>query len=208
MSTVFQVWPSKDGPITTEQFLAELEPIFWKRCAENGVDTRPKLEMHLCDRKSEARVSFLGQTHFQWHDSKYVSLSIKGLSGATQISLRENDHDDVEYWRTTAISNRPRGIKVHELEACLKPGFHWSFRRSAGQSGTVNILYGLAAGCLASLSGGYVFSCDGAWDYNRLPMNGTQLLDEYMRPWKVIDTKLRDWSERCSTSMREELAEL
>jgi len=132
MSTVFEVWPSLDAPITAEQFLDELQAVFLERCVENGVETKPILEMSLNEYKTKKRVPFVGQSQMEWHDSKYLWLSIAGLAGGTDISWCENDDFDKEYWRSDVISDRPKGIAVHDLEACLGPGFHWSFRRSMG----------------------------------------------------------------------------
>ena len=205
MSTTFSVFPSFDKPPTVGAFLASCEQTFHNRCQEVGVLERPKLTLDRIQKNGNERIPFSPSDLMEWSPQVYAWLEIEGVQGGTDIYYRENDSFTVDWWRG-AISDRPNNIKAHILEDCLDPGFHWKFRRSAGQSGAVNILYGLAAGCLGEISSGAVFSDDGAWVHSRLPMLGTQLVDEYMRPWAINDVKFSGWANRCITALKTELS--
>ena len=195
MSTSFSVFPSNKKAPVVGDFLALTEDVFHQRCQEAGVEERPKLSLFLNHKDKESRTSFTTSDFMEWSTHEYAWLSIDGVEGGTSIYYRENNELDVLCWRD-AIGSRPKNLRAHDLENCLIPGFHWRLRRSAGQSGSINILYGLAAGCLADVTSGAAYSDDGAWDHDHLPMLGTQLLDEYMRPWKTTNPAFSNWAQR------------
>ena len=205
MSTTFSVFPSLEKPPTVGAFLASCEQAFHNRCQEVGILERPKLMLTRVQKNESGRIPFSSSDLMEWSSQGFAFLEIEGVQGGTDIYYRDNDNFTVDWWRE-AISRRPNNIKAHVLEDCLNPGYHWRFRRSAGQSGAVNILYGLAAGCLGEMSSGAVYSDDGAWVHSRLPMLGTQLVDEYMKPWAIKDVKFSGWANRCISALKTELS--
>ncbi len=205
MSTTFSVFPSLEKPPKVGAFLTLCEQAFYKMCQEVGIHERPKLTLVRIKKNESERIPFLPSDRMEWSSHVYAWLEIEGIQGGTNIYYRENESIDIDWWRD-AISDRPKNIKAHILEDCLKPGFHWTFRRSAGQSGAVNILYGLAAGCLAEMSSGAVHSDNGAWVISRLPILGAQLIDEFMRPWAINDVEFSDWANRCILHLKNDLS--
>ena len=92
------------------------------------------------------------------------------------------------------------------MQKCISVGHHWNFRRSAGQSGAINILYGILSGSLAILTEGVVFSDDSAWDYNKMPIEGERFLENYFRPAKETDPETRRKAIDSIKWAKEELA--
>jgi len=89
---------------------------------------------------------------------------------------------DKQYWEEDILPmDRCKLIKP-KIEACLSQKYCWNFRRSAGQSGAINILYGILSGSIATITEGIVFSDDCAWDYDRMPIQGNEFLKTYYRP--------------------------
>lgn len=147
-------------------------------------------------------------SEFRWSDSCYLWVGIDGLAGGTDGYYLQNDELDYQYWREDIIPlDRCAPIR-DELETALQIGHHWNFRRSVGQPGVVNILYGLLAGSIGNLTGDFIFSDDGAWDYQRMPIRASDFLTSYFRPNKETDTEIRRWAIRSIDCARKELAHL
>jgi hypothetical protein len=72
----------------------------------------------------------------------------------------------------------------------------------------INLGYGYLAGALAELTDGFIYSMDGAWDYDRFPCRADEFYAVYFRPDKALEPNKKEWAERCIEFMREEIAEL
>ena len=142
--------------------------------------TLPGISFKLLRREGDASVPFSEDAPFQWEDSLYLWVTVNDLCGGTDGYFMMNDDVDREYWQEDIIPlDRCKPIRKLLVDG-LDVGYHWSFRRSAGQPGCINILYGLLAGSVAKLTGGVVFSDDCAWDFGRMPLIGDEFLRQYM----------------------------
>lgn len=156
-----------------------------------SIDIRKKPSLSFClqNKEDDKELSIELDDPFKWDDDEYLWIKIEKVPGGTDGYFWKNDDLDYEYWRDDIIPmDKCKDIRDH-LKKCLLPGYHWSFRRSAGQPGCINILYGIVSGCLATLTNGIVYSDDGAWDYQRMLISGKDFLYTYFDPQKETNTE-------------------
>jgi len=95
---------------------------------------------------------------------------------------------DREIWKNEIETN----IKARELRDIINKsiniGYYWSFRKSIGQPGIINLAYGLIAASLAEITGGFVYSDDGAWDYSYFPALPEDFFRWYFKPEQLSPT--------------------
>lgn len=206
MSTTFEVWPRSSQIPKTGLVLDRVQEVFAVRCYEMGIKNVPEVCGHLHARFDNAILEepMDATDDFSWHSDNYLWLFLKDHPGGTDVNFRENNDLDIECWNSDVIPKHNNAWTIPALQDCLKPGYHWSFRRSAGQPGVINVLYALAAGCLAELVEGAVYSSDNAWDYDKLPMTGIQALEELMRP--RTSGEFSQWASRSEEDMRRTLS--
>ena len=207
MSTAFQIYPHSNTLPTFKQVADNAAAEFKIYLEEIDVQTSPVLVFNIKCIDTHLPRRFDYDEPFQWGEHEYLWIQIEGIAGGTDVEF-SHIH---EIWRgllrdefASLIDDASFGSYASE---CLATGYRWSFRRSAGQPGSIVILYGLVAGCVANLTKGVVFSGDGAWDYKQMPMTGTDLLCTYMRPDRTKKADLRDWAQRCIEGARRDFAE-
>jgi hypothetical protein len=207
MSTTFDIFP-ESTEIPSFRHMMEYSTTEFHRFLMN-VDIRhtPRLRFRLFTKEGDEEHPIDITDPFTWIDEYYLWIQVDMIAGGTDGYFWENDEIDYEYWRDDIIPmERCQGIRDH-LERCLLPGYHWNFRRSAGQPGCINILYGIVSGCLATLTNGVVYSDDSAWDYQRMPMLGKEFLDTYFDPQKETNAETRDMALRSIQRAHKELSE-
>ena len=106
-------------------------------------------------------------------------------------------------WALDEIKKAPNIINGlgNMLEQTITIDRVWMVERNAGQSGLVNVGYGLVAAALAEITDGIIYSSDGAWQYSALPMLANEFYKCYMNP--LYDET--DWSNRCIEHIRQNL---
>lgn len=81
------------------------------------------------------------------------------------------------------LTSLVKAKKLHDIiRTSMEIGYYWSFRRSAGQPGIINLSYGLIAASLAKITDGFIYTDDGAWDYNCFPASADDFLSWYFKP--------------------------
>ena len=140
-----------------------------------------------------------------WNDDSYAWFFIHGVGGGTDSYYYKITELDKETWKEEIETN----IKAQQLQdtiiRSLSIGYHWSFRRSAGQSGIINLAYGLIAASLAEITDGFLYSDDGAWDYNCFPALADDFFKWYFKPEFAEKSDDKVWVQNCIKSIYEEL---
>lgn len=140
-----------------------------------------------------------------WKDDSYAWFFIRGVGGGTDSYYYKITKLDKETWKEEIETN----IKAQQLNDIINRsmsiGYHWSFRRSAGQPGIINLAYGLIAASLAKITDGLVYSDDGAWDYNCFPALAEDFFGWYFKPEFAEKNDDKVWVQDCIKSIYEEL---
>ena len=140
-----------------------------------------------------------------WNDDSYAWFFIRGVGGGTDSYYYKTTELDKETWKEEIDTN----IKAQQLRETINRsmsiGYHWSFRRSAGQPSIINLAYGLIAASLAEIIDGFVYSDDGAWDYNCFPALAHDFFEWYFKPEFAKKSDDKVWAQDCIKSIYEEL---
>jgi hypothetical protein len=198
MSTTFDVYPTMAIEVTAGAVIDSVTEAFHKRIRLQGMSFEPELTLSRRDSDHTYFHDLTGSDPFICSENEYIWLSINQVSGGTDIYFRNDVHDDPELRDDLIKELEARGNLAAEDRRILSDFDHWfQFRRSMGQPGSINILYGIAAGCLADLTNGLADSMDGAWDHLKMPMKGFNLVNEHMNVAYTDDQRLIEWSVAC-----------
>ena len=204
MSTTFDILPScKEIPSFSDVLI---------RCSQNfelylkrvEIHKSPKITFTILSKEFNKSIPFNFKDPFLWEGGTYLWVEVENIVGGTDGYYWENEDLDYNYWRNEIIPKKDKPEREH-LNKCIETGFHWNFRRSAGQVGTIDILYGVLSGTLAELTNGIVYSDDSAWDYQRMPIKGQEFLSSYYIPEKEIDNEMKERATKCIEWAKEEL---
>ena len=170
MSTTFEVYPSVTRIPTFSELLTAANRTLRSRLANIGASAQLSVEMRSSD--GDHLLSLDLDSPMAWGiDETYAWFIIPTVAGGTDGYFDQVDDLTRDVWSDYLKIERLSPM-THTVSRCLDTGHYWSFRRSAGQPGIINLSYGLLAGCLAQLTDGIVFSDDNAWVFDLLPMSG------------------------------------
>ena len=199
MSTTFEVHPSTTRVPTVGEVLEAGEREIASVLARRGLHTTVRLQARLGPAPRWRReLKVLGGDRPFWcREDQYLWLTIDGVDGGTDVHVHDNEFVELD--------EAPRAADFEDVGRYTATGSHWSFRRSVGQPGVVNLAYGLLAGCLARLVDGLVHSDDGAWEWERMPMRPDELLAGYFVPERTGDPQKAEWARRCLCGVAEDV---
>ncbi len=145
---------------------------------------------------------------FGWNEDEYALIYFPGEEGNADVSISatydETDPKD-SWWYFDLLRNAPRYSREMEdlIDKAKKLNHSWSFRRSMGQPAIIHICYGLIAASVAKLSGGLMFSDDGAWDWQRFPATADEFLEWYFSPNLALGDDNAVMARRCIEDVRQ-----
>jgi hypothetical protein len=195
MATTFDVIPSLNTEVTFGDVLELAQGNINRFLAKLSTPQSIKLRAEIIT--GEHRVDANPTATFEWpQDKTYAWFSIEGIAGGTDAYCDTISSSygvkGRQWWFLDELREAPGFQAQHEtiLSKAKALDRMWSFRRSMGQPPIINLSYGFIAGALAELTGGLVFSGDGAWDYQRLPISGPQFLAEYFSSGSSIKPEI------------------
>ena len=195
MSTTFEVYPATRDLPTFAGLLEASLPLLHERLARYGIDARPEIEVRIQDCKTHHPVAFDFDDPLRWNDDTCAWFEIVGVAGGTDAYFEPMDDLTKEVWDEFLTEDHFKPYAAH-ARRCLAMDHYWSFRRSMGQPGIINLAYGILAGCLANLTDGLVTSDDSAWDWSLMPATGPEFLDFYFVPERTTDLSSKEWANR------------
>jgi len=140
-----------------------------------------------------------------WPDDSYAWFAVDNVVGGTDAYYDSVDELTREVWADYLKQDRLNSLS-ETVNQCLAVGHYWTFRRSAGQPGVINLVYGLLAGSLAELTDGIVFSDDSAWVWDLLPIAGDEFLKRYFATGGTSNAEAEEWTKRCLGWIPQELS--
>lgn len=202
MSTTFEVYPGNEYiPLFSELLYdAEKEVNGYLR----GIDVHKniKLNAELQTIAGHIKTPVQSTSRLKWEDSFYAWFYIKGIPGGTDAYFYRHDELYIDFL-SEELSHNPNFKKYGQIvNNTIKLGYHWTFRRSAGQPAMIALCYGFLAAALAKLTGGVLHTDDGAWDYEKFPADPDEFIKWYFRPEYAARQEDADFAGRCIASIK------
>lgn len=210
MSTTFEVIPVETKSITFRQVLdlseRRLKAFFDSLGIESNL--RLKVNLHECSEKYVKDIDL--DSEFTWSEDEYVWFRIIGIPGGTDAyceALMDDFEDLGPWWRCEEMISNNTSIEDFSLkiEKAKILNLYWRFRRSAGQTGTINLAYGLISASLAELTHGFIWTDDGAWNFKKFPAEPHEFYQWYFKPEMEDHQESKEWAERCLDGIEEEI---
>lgn len=190
MSTEFDIFPGRAELPWFEHVraLAEEHLQAWLRTV--GVQARVALGTEMRSKSPDVVVVDSAGGPMSWDDDRYAWFTAADLAGGADAYFWPLDEVTTEYWNEDLLL-RPGFARWREpMARAIEVGHCWNIRCSINEPAAVRLAHGFLAGAIAHLTGGFVYSDDGAWEYDRLPATGEELLATYARPrseeWQTI----------------------
>jgi len=205
MSTTFEVYPGTGEMPTFEKLLMAANSHLASRLRMSGIAGDVEIGISLRRCNGDAKIPHKLGSPLKWNDDTYAWFAVRGVAGGTDAYFEAVDDLTREVLEDHLRDNH----LTHHRETvhrCLSLGHYWTFRRSAGQPGIVNLVYGLLAGSLAELTSGLVFSYDSAWVWPLFPATGRDFLSRYLVPGGTSDPEAEEWTTKCLSWIPGELA--
>lgn len=202
MSTCFYVYPGNEYMPTfkelliianekTNDFLRDLN---CKQSVSINVEVHKKIDHALQEFNCIDRLA--------WSNDLYAWFFVNGVAGGTDSYYCQIDDDDKDIWKDEIATNKKAQTFSKEINRSLDIGHYWYFRRSAGQPAIINLAYGLLSAALVLLTEGYIYSDDGAWDYNYFPITAGDFFKWYFKP--EFSDYNKTWFQECIESIKSE----
>jgi hypothetical protein len=203
MSHTFDVYPGHLSLPTFGELLKTAQERISTRAGEMGLHVDIKLRATLRTDQEPESIVQLADGPFKWPagETTYVWFEAIGVDGGCDVTYAEN-RDEIETFRDEV--KHSKRLPDEFVDRCLDFGQRWTFRRSAGQPCLVALLYGYLAAALAELTEGLIYSDDGAWDPDMLPMRSSEFYETYFRPERTKNHT--EWVTRCLTQIPFELS--
>lgn len=113
------------------------------------------------------------------NDLNYLSFEINNLSEAF-VSYHEVYEINRLAWEDEFLTNKRAKNLQNKICKNMQIGYFWNVRRTAGQTVLLNLYYIALAISIGLLTDGIIYSDDGAWEYNKLPIEANRLKTEYL----------------------------
>lgn len=212
MSTTFDVIPVETADITFGQVKLKAEGYINFYLRSIGIPKSISLNIDICDNYEKWKINRVqSYDRFEWKEFEYLWITIDNIKGGTDVDCSAVYSKDIEpenpWWMLDYWEENNKNI-VNIEEKLSKSKFlnrRWNFRRSIGQPGIMVLSYGLIAAAVAELTGGIIWSNDGALDSYRPPLESQDFIDFYFRPEKTSDSDYKFFINNCIESIFEEL---
>jgi hypothetical protein len=206
MSTTFEVYPSSLKPPSFRdvQELAQVE--LWRFLERRDLQSKPVIRAVVLQNETHEPRAFDPDGPAVWPQDSYAWFTVGHVVGGTDAYVRPLSAEDRGYLAEQVGDARLQG-QLSRSRRYLSSHYYWSFRRSAGQPGIINLAYGIVAASFALLTEGLIFSDDSAWEAQRFPAEPGDFLRWYFDPDSATEENYREWSARCILGLKAELLE-
>lgn len=207
MSTTFEVYPADTYIPSFSELLSHTEMALecYLKSIHINKSIRMNAELHLINGHDKKTVQ--PEDKVVWDETAYAWFFVKDVPGGTDAYYCRHTDLDIGFLKEELAMNdnfRKHSKIIHDN---LRVGYHWVFRRSAGQPAIITLSYGFLAAALAKLTNGVIYTDDGAWDYEKFPAGPDDFMSWYFRPEHSANQDDADFTERCIRSIRKMLAD-
>ncbi len=197
MSTTFDVYPGNRNIPTFRNVLEEASGTINEHLSNLGVRKTIQLNVKIKEFKSDEDVRFSLDDRFIWNEDRYAWFYFDHIAGGTDVYYNQIIPINKKAWEGEIETNSNAQKLKDVINTSIELGYYWYFRRSAGQPAIINLAYGLIAASLAKITDGFIYSDDGAWDYNIMPALPDDFINLYFKPELASDRLDKEWFRKC-----------
>ncbi|MBC8884439.1 hypothetical protein H9X57_16880 [Flavobacterium piscinae] len=210
MSTTFEVIPIETTEITFRQVVELSEKRINSFLKQNNIDKDISLNINLHENSEKYVKEINLDSAFEWQEDEYVWFKIDGVAGGTDSYcevLKDLSEPNDPWWRLDDFKANNSTIEDFDskIEKVKNLNRYWTLRRSMGQTGLINLSYGLISASIAELTNGFIWTDDGAWDYKKFPAEPVEFYKWYFNPDVEENEEFSDWAKRCLNGIKEEI---
>lgn len=201
MSTNFYVYPCIEYVPTYKELLDLGNKNLKNFVSKLGISSDISLNVELYSIKDNCKIGFNIEDKIVLCEEIYAWFYIKDVHGGTDLHFFKITDLDKDAWQEEYMTNNRVKLFKSNIDKSSEIGYHWSFRRTAGQSGIIHLSYGLFAASLAELTQGFIYSDDGAWEYSYFPAFPNDFFEWYFKPKFLSQTLEKDFVENSIESI-------
>jgi len=202
MSTSFEVIPVDTLDITFGQVTERSEYYIQSYLRSIGIHKPISLYANICGEGMNQGVVWeaTADTPFQWGTDEYAAFSIEGISGAATVNFEQGYYEDTDpdnpdwFFQDMLKSNVTLGNLAEQLQRAKQLNRRWRLERSMGQPCIIALSYGMISASIAELTGGTIWSEDGARAADRLPTHAPHLRRWSLLPDNCLTSELNAWT--------------
>jgi len=201
MSTTFEVYPMNPGIPSYEAVLELATVRIGEFLRDQGIEVRLDLAVDVKGPDNRS-LEVCKSAPFNIGGEAYSWFYWANRGGGTDAYFHVVEEVDWECWENEIQTKAWLGVPAEDIRTALGVGHYWAFRRSAGQPGHIALTYGFLAAAVAELTGGFLYSSDGAWDYDSMPCRTGDLITRWFRP--ELESRVNDaeWYRKCLDAIR------
>jgi hypothetical protein len=140
---------------------------------------------------------------FKWKEENFIYVYAEGIPDGIDIYFYEKMSElEKQVWKESMESEEQYKKMKKEISRAIAIEHNWIFKKQAGQQGVMVLLYGILAASLAKLTNGFIYSDDGAWDYNILPAKSDDFFSCYLNPEFAKNNEYKEFSLKNIESLR------
>lgn len=167
MSKSFNVYPSKKTIVKCSDLVRDTIKLFNVFCERAKIKNTIEISTREVMNGSEITDN---PKYIANNEKCYTILKINDIG---EIFIFYNRHLDldVQNWKEYIDVNPNAKMIEQSIYANLQLGYFWTVKKTMGQPFWVELLYGCVAISIARRVEGFIFSDDGAWEIELLPMD-------------------------------------
>jgi hypothetical protein len=205
MSTNFDVYPGNSSIPTFSEVIELANRQINRYLMSIGIKTQVTISVKLQTIEGHKRLHLTHTDKIVWSEKNYAWFFFEKIAGGTDAYFYKNNLFESDIWEDELRVN-PNTTKMQRvIKTCLSVGYHWKFRRSAGQPAIIVLAYGMLAASVAKLTNGFIYSDDGAWDYAMFPAKPDDFFKWYFNPNLTSDKNVRIFTKKCINSLKKML---
>lgn len=191
MSTSFEVFPTNTCIPNIEDVISTSVELLNRFFKKNQIEKDFQIELEIYNLSNGNK---LDKKHEKLITSEDEQLAIIIRNeGYTNIFYHDLINIDCEFWESEMQYNKNALALKSEIEMNKKIGYYWSVKRNVGQPPVVNLLYGYVAIAIAKVTDGFIYSDDGAWDYNCFPSTVNIFEKDYLSIEVLSDNDMKNF---------------
>lgn len=138
------------------------------------------------------------------NEKSYQSFIINEI-GQVTIFYNKLDNLSKDFWKDELVYNSRAKQLENLIDRSIELGYSWSIKRTMGQPSIIGLYYGFLAISIAKLTGGIIYSDDGAWDYEYLPITAKDFENQYLDLSKLKNRTIIDFVTNCIEDLKKHM---
>ena len=187
MSTCFEIYPTDSNIPEIHRIIENAELMFRDFLIKYNIESDIDIKVIEVAENNEIKA---GPKFIVSNEKAYNIININNI-GNIYIFYYELSDMDNEIWNDELKINSRAVLLEDSITLNKKAGHFWSIKRTAGQPAIISLMYGFVAMAVSAETNGFIYSSDGAWDYNKMPLEWEELYVQYMNIDSIDNTDIK-----------------